>query len=79
MAHQHLHQLEDEVRRAALGNTGTLVAFRLGPEDVSVIARELQPTFENFDLLSLPNRDFYARLMINGAPSRPFSGRMDRR
>lgn len=75
LAHQHLHQLEPEVRHAVLGNAGTLVAFRVGPEDAGVLAREFQPAFDVEDLLNLPNRNFYLKLMIDGTPSRPFSAR----
>jgi len=74
LAHQYLHQLEDDVRHAVLGNAGTLISFRLGPEDASVLARELCPPFDVHDLLNLPNHAFYAKLMIDGMPSRPFSG-----
>ena len=73
LAHQHFHQLEPDVRQAVLGNAGTLISFRVGPEDATLIAREFQPTFDVHDLLNLPNRHFYLRLMIDGAPSRPFS------
>jgi len=73
LAHQHLHQLSDDVRHAVLGNAGTLIAFRVGPEDASVLAKEFQPVFEVVDLLNLPNRSIYLRLMIDGAPSKPFS------
>lgn len=75
LAHQHLFQLDDDVRHAVLGNAGTLVSFRLGPEDATVIARELQPVFGVLDLLNLPNRAFYTKLMIDGEPSKPFSAR----
>lgn len=74
LAHQYLHQLDDDVRHSVLGNAGTLISFRLGSEDASVISREFQPTFEVVDVLNLPNHAFYARLMIDGTPSRPFSG-----
>lgn len=73
LAHQHFHQLEPEVRHAVLGNSGTLISFRVGPEDAALLAQEYQPTFDVEDLLNLPNRNFYLRLMIDGAPSRPFS------
>jgi hypothetical protein len=73
LAHQHLHQLEPEVRHAVLGNAGTLISFRVGPEDGRALAQEFQPTFGVEDLLNLPNRRFYIRLMIDGSPSRPFS------
>jgi type IV secretory pathway TraG/TraD family ATPase VirD4 len=74
LAHQHLHQLEPDVRHAVLGNVGTLISFRLGAEDAAVIAREFAPKFEPEDLLNLPNHTIYLKLMVGGAPSRPFSG-----
>jgi len=73
LAHQHLHQLEPEVRHAVLGNAATLLSFRLGVEDAAFIGREFAPEFTPDDLTNLPNRSFYLRLMIDGAPSRPFS------
>lgn len=75
LAHQHLQQLEPEIRHAVLGNTGTLISFRVGAEDAGYLAREFQPTFDVEDLLNLPNRNFYIKLMLDGSPSRPFSGR----
>jgi len=73
LAHQHLHQLEPDVRHAVLANAGALIAFRLGAEDAATIARELAPEFEREDLLNLPNCTIYLKLMIDGTPSRPFS------
>lgn len=73
LAHQFLHQLEPEIRHAVLGNAGTIIAFRVGAEDASLLAPEFQPKFETLDLISLPNRSIYLKLMINGAPSQPFS------
>ncbi len=73
LAHQHLHQLELDVMHAVLGNVGTLISFRLGPEDAEVIAREFAPVFSPVDLVNLPNYDIYLKLMIDRAPSRAFS------
>ena len=78
LAHQYLHQLDDDVRHSVLGNNGTLIAFRLGPEDGAVISREMQPDFDTLDIINLPNHQFYLKLMIDGSPSRPFSGRLAR-
>ena len=78
LAHQHLHQLEPELRHAVLGNAGTLLSFRVGAEDAPYLAREFQPTFQAVDLINLPNRHFYLRLMIDGTPSGGFSGRAAR-
>lgn len=75
LAHQHFHQLEPDVQHAVLGNAATLMSFRVGPEDALILAREFQPTFDVEDLLNLPNRDCYLKLMIDGTPSRPFSAR----
>ncbi len=46
LAHQHLHQLEPDIRHAVLGNAGTLISFRVGPEDAVVLAKEFRPTFD---------------------------------
>lgn len=76
LAHQYLAQLDPDIRSAVVGNAGTLIAFRVGAEDAPYLARELQPRFEVEDLVNLPNHEAYIRLMIDGSPSRPFSGRI---
>jgi DNA helicase HerA-like ATPase len=73
LANQHMHQLESDIRHAVLGNAGTLISFRVGPDDASILAKEFQPEFSVLDLLSLPNRSIYLKLMIDGVPSAPFS------
>src|SRR5688572_303815 len=73
LAHQHLHQLVPDVRHAVLANVGTLVVFRLGPEDAPIMSRELSPVFEPEDLLHLPSHNIAVKLMIDGAVSKPFS------
>jgi hypothetical protein len=57
LAHQYLHQLEPDIRHAVLGNAGTIISFRLGPEDAAFIAREFEPYFDHLDLMNLPNHD----------------------
>lgn len=73
MAHQYLAQLDPAIRHAVLGNAGTIVCFRVGPEDAHALARQFEPVFAPIDLMNLPNRHIYLRLMIDGAPSKPFS------
>ena len=73
LANQHLQQLEPDVRHAVLGNCGTLMSFRVGPEDAPALAREFAPVFSPADLVSLPNYSLYLKLMVGGAPSAPFS------
>jgi hypothetical protein len=73
LAHQYMDQLDDEIRSAILGNAGTIISFRLGSEDSQFMALEMFPTFSMEDFINLPNRHIYLKLMIDGAPSRPFS------
>ena len=73
LAHQHLGQLSEEIRDAVLGNAGTLIAFRVGPHDAVALEKEFQAKFNALDLMNLANHDIYLRLMIDGAPSQPFS------
>lgn len=72
-SNQYLHQIEPPIKHAVLGNAGTLISFRVGPEDASFLAKEFEPKFEAGDLLNLPNYHIYIKLMIDGTPSRPFS------
>lgn len=73
LAHQYMHQLDEEIKRAILGNAGTIISFRVGTEDAQFLSKEMFPVFDLEDLLNLPNRSVYLKLMIDGTPSRPFS------
>lgn len=73
LAHQYLAQLDPMVREAVLGNVGTIVSFRVGPSDAELLAEEFAPTFSALDLMNLPNRHIYLKLMLDGAPTAPFS------
>jgi type IV secretory pathway TraG/TraD family ATPase VirD4 len=73
LANQYLGQLSPEIRDAVLGNAGTLVAFRVGAADAPLLAREFAPVFGAEDLVSLPNRSIYLKLLVDGVVSRPFS------
>jgi len=73
LTNQYLSQLDPEVRDSVLGNVGTLVSFRVGPADATVIAEEFAPEFSAADLMSLPNYRIYLKLMIDGVVSKPFS------
>ncbi len=73
IAHQYVHQIDDDVRHSILGNVGTIISFRLGAEDAKSLAPEFAPVFSALDLVNLPNHSIYTKLMIDGAPSKPFS------
>jgi hypothetical protein len=76
VAHQYLAQVNDETADAVWGNVGSMVAFQVGSDDAEQIAQQLgkyrgQITPEN--LSGLPKYTAYARLLIDGMPSNPFS------
>lgn len=73
LAHQYFYQLEDEIRQAILGNAGTVISFRVGTEDAQFLAKEMYPVFKLEDFINLSNYHIYLKLMIDGAPSKPFS------
>jgi len=73
VANQFTTQLTDDVRDAVFGNMGTIIAFRVGQNDVESLARYFQPIFEGEDLLRVPNFNTIVRTLINGVPTQPFS------
>lgn len=74
LAHQYISQVERPVFDAVLGNTGTVIVFRLGAQDAPEFARQLGEV-QPHDLIRLPNHHAYVQLMVDGQKSRPFSMR----
>jgi CxxC-x17-CxxC domain-containing protein len=73
LAHQYIAQLNEQVKDSIFGNVGTLISFRLGPEDAELLEKYFAPEFSKEDLINLPNYNFYIKLMINGVLSKGFS------
>lgn len=73
LAHQYLAQLDTEIRHAVLGNVGSMLTFRIGPEDARTLKRQYAPEFDGLDLVRLPNHDCYVRLLVRGNSAIPFS------
>jgi len=51
LAHQYISQLLESVRDAIFGNVGTLIAFRVGPDDAEFLENQFAPTFNTEDLV----------------------------
>ena len=75
LAHQFLTQIESDIRDAVIGNCGTLISFRVSAKDAAYLTKEFTPKFDEIDLIRLPNHRINLTLMIDGTPSRPFSGK----
>ncbi|MFH1047216.1 MAG: type IV secretion system DNA-binding domain-containing protein [Patescibacteria group bacterium] len=73
VAHQYIEQMDEETRAAIFGNVGTMIVFRVGAADATLMEQEFMPTFTPEDLVNLRKFDVYLKLMINGASSEPFS------
>lgn len=73
VAHQFISQLTDEIREAIFGNVGSMIAFRVGTTDTDVLLKQFSPEFSEKDLTSIENGRAFAKLLIKGEPSRPFS------
>lgn len=72
ITHQYIEQLDEETRSAVVGNVGTIVAWRVGVTDAEFLERELDPVTTN-DLVSSEKFTFYLRMLIQGAPAKPFN------
>jgi hypothetical protein len=75
IGHQFIGQLEKikEIRDAIFGNVGSIMAFRVGPEDAEFIAKEFAPVFGPYDLMNAEAFTCNAKILINGTASRPFN------
>ena len=73
LAHQHLGQLGEELRRAVIGNAGTLITFRLGAEDAEILGPEYLPELAPHDLTRLARHQIAIRLMVDGLMTTPFT------
>ena len=77
IAHQYMGQLTDDkgkadVRDAVLGNVGTILSGRIGPDDAEILAKEFAPVFGSYDLLNCPKYSFYIKLLIDNQTGKPF-------
>lgn len=73
VAHQFIAQLDDEIKDAVFGNVGSIAAFRVGADDATALEHQFSPVFDAHDLMSVPNRNAYARILADGTPTKPFS------
>ncbi|MFA6215273.1 MAG: type IV secretion system DNA-binding domain-containing protein [Patescibacteria group bacterium] len=84
LAHQYLGQLTEasgmegksygnKIKDAIFGNVGTLVSFRIGVEDTEVVAKQMSPAVDEYDLMNIERYNAYLRLLIDNQPQRAFN------
>ncbi len=73
VAHQYVGQLLPKVQAAVLGNTGTIIIFRVGGEDAVKLKPEMAPIFDVKDMINLGMGQIYIKMTIDGETYDPFS------
>lgn len=76
IAHQFIKQLKENIRDSVFGNVGSIVSFRIGPDDAEYMKNKFEPVFTPSDLMNIDNLNSYVNLLIDGQTSRPFSMRV---
>ncbi|MBI5765859.1 TraM recognition domain-containing protein, partial [Candidatus Falkowbacteria bacterium] len=77
MGHQYIAQLiqnnDPRVKDAVFGNVGNIVCFRIGVDDVEVMAKQLAPKVNEYDLLNVEKFNAYVRLLIDNTAADTFN------
>ena len=73
LTHQYIDQLHPDIRKAILGNVGTVISFRIGANDAEILKPEFNSLFDVEDFIRLPQYAIYLKLLIDGTTSEPFS------
>lgn len=73
LAHQFIAQLKEEIAKAVFGNVGSLIAFRVGPEDAEFLEKQFAPVFTANDIINVDNYNCFVRLLINNELTKPFN------
>lgn len=75
VANQYIAQMSQPVRDAVFGNVGTIVSFRVSPDDAPLLQKYFEPQFETGDIIQQHNRHFIASMTIAGEKAMAFSAK----
>jgi hypothetical protein len=73
ITNQYIAQIPENIRDAIIGNVGTKVAFRIGVPDAEFMEKEFEPIANKTDLNNIDAYNAYIKLLVDNAPTRPFS------
>jgi hypothetical protein len=82
VAHQYLGQLHKSdaltksdvnLKDAIFGNVGTILSYKVGPEDAEFLAKQFAPNFSDRDLVNMDKFKGVMKLMVDGQPTPAFS------
>lgn len=75
VANQYISQMGEEVRGAVFGNVGTVMSFRVSPDDAPFLQKYFEPEFEAANLIQQHSRFFVISMMIDGEKAPAFSAK----
>ena len=81
LAHQYIDQLEKDsklsgsvsLKGAIFGNVGTMMMYKIGPQDAEHCAKEMAPAFSEQDLVNLDAFKAAIKMSVDTQPSQPFT------
>lgn len=82
IAHQYLAQLEKSdaltksslnLKNAIFWNVGTIMSYKIGPEDGEFMEKYYAPTFSSQDLVNMDKFKAVMKLAVDNQPTTPFS------
>jgi hypothetical protein len=82
LAHQYLGQLEKSdaltksnlnIKQAIFGNVGSIMSYKIWPEDGEFMEKYYAPTFSNQDLVNMDKFKAVMKLSVDNQPTIPFS------
>ncbi|MFA6593931.1 MAG: type IV secretion system DNA-binding domain-containing protein [Candidatus Buchananbacteria bacterium] len=77
LGHQFIAQLvqnnDTRVRDAVFGNVGNLLVYRIGVDDSEIIAKQLSPVVNEYDVMNIEKYNAYFRIMIDNTAMPAFN------
>lgn len=82
VAHQYLGQLHKSdaltksdvnLKDAIFGNVGSMMTYKIGPEDSKMMEEQFSPVYSSQDFMNMDKFQAALRLCVDGQPSRGFS------
>jgi len=77
VAHQYIGQLvknnDTTIKDAVFGNVGTMINFKVGPEDAEFLEKIYAPEFNQTDLVNVEKYTAFVRLLVDNMTLKPFS------
>jgi hypothetical protein len=68
---------DTKIRDAVLGNIGSYLVAKVGPDDTDVLGKIFEPVFSPYDLMNAPAWTWSAKVLVNGNQEKPFTLKAD--